>query len=310
MPVYFAYILVVLIWSTTPLGIQWSSDSVSFVAAATLRMSLALVLALLINALLRRALFDRPGVWKVYLVASLGIFPNMPLVYWCAQFVPSGLMAVIFALSPFSTGLWSLLLLRENPFSLRRVLALLVALCGLLLVFRDQLHVNVSAALGMTGLLLSCFLFGFSSVLLKRLDKGSDPFNQTVGSLLFALPGLLLVWWLLDGQWPSAMSDRTLWGIGYLAILGSLGGFTLYYFVLSRTSASTVSLLTLITPVLALMVGAVVAGERLTLPLLAGTALILSALVFYLDFPLVRHLRRWLTLRLTRGEKLETGKNA
>lgn len=88
MPILLAYIGVVLIWSTTPIAIQLSNHSLSFMAACALRMLLALAVALLINAVLRRRLFDRAGVWQVYLAAGIGIFPNMPVVYWSAQWIP------------------------------------------------------------------------------------------------------------------------------------------------------------------------------------------------------------------------------
>ncbi|MDQ2077585.1 DMT family transporter [Marinimicrobium sp. ABcell2] len=292
MHVYLAYTLVILIWSTTPLAIQWSSDSVPFMTAVALRMSLALALALLALAWLRRgSLFARPGAWKVYLVASLGIFPNMPLVYWSAQFIPSGLIAVIFALSPFVTGLLSMAILRENPFDRFRVLALLIALVGLLVIFWGQLRIDARSVYGIVGLLLSCVLFGTSSVTLKRLNQGTDAFSQTAGALLFALPGLLLTWWWTDGQWPTEMSDKTFWAVLYLAVFGSVLGFTLFYFVLNELSPSSVSLITLITPVLALVIGALVAQERLTLSLLLGAGLVIGALLVYLDLkPWLRRL--------------------
>lgn len=294
MSVYLAYGLVVLIWATTPLGIQWSSDSVSFAAAAALRMAFALSLALIINALLRRSLFVQPGVWKVYFVASLGIFPNMPIVYWSAQFIPSGLIAVIFALSPFVTGAMTLLILRQNPFNARRIAALAIALGGLLVIFQDQLQIDLRAGFGMAGILVSCFLFSFSSVWLKKLDTTVDAFNQTAGALLFALPGLLVVWYVLDGAYSLELSAKSLAAISYLAVCGSLLGFTLFYYVLKQMSPSSVSLITLITPVLALLIGTLVAGEQITRQLLMGTGLVLAALMIYLDLGFSSRLSAWL----------------
>ncbi|RYZ97393.1 MAG: hypothetical protein EOO68_15390 [Moraxellaceae bacterium] len=119
MAVLLAYISVVLIWATTPLAIQWSSDGIGFVAAVLLRMSVALAIGLILNAVLRRRLFFRPRVWQIYVAGAIGIFPNMPVVYWSAQYIPSGLIAVIFALSPFITGLMTFILLKENPFTLK-----------------------------------------------------------------------------------------------------------------------------------------------------------------------------------------------
>ncbi|WP_341937678.1 DMT family transporter [Marinimicrobium sp. C2-29] len=293
MQVYLAYGLVVLIWSTTPLAIQWSSDSVSFLTAVAARMSLASALALILVALMRRSLFVQPGVWKVYAAASFGIFPNMLVVYWSAQFIPSGLIAVIFALSPFVTGMMSWLILRENPFNRRRLLALLVALTGLVIIFWDQLQIDARSAFGIGGILLSCGLFSLSSVSLKRLDRGTGPLEQTAGALLFALPGLLLCWWWFDGARPEAVSSKTLAGILYLATFGSLLGFTLFYYVLKKLTPSAVSLITLMTPVLALLIGAFLAQEAVSGSLALGAALVLLALLGYLDLGLERRLLRW-----------------
>lgn len=284
MAVLFAYIFVVLIWATTPLAIQWSNDSVSFAAAVVLRMGLALSLALAVSALWRRSLFAYADAWKVYLAASIGIFPNMPLVYWSAQFIPSGLIAVIFALSPFVTGVMSLFILRENPFNRRRVVALIIALVGLSVIFRQQLHLDAFAAYGILGILGSTLLFSASSVLLKSLNTRVPAFDLATGSLLFAMPGLLLVWWLADGSLPETISCKSAGAIVYLAIMGSLLGFTLFFYVLKKLSPSAVSLITLLTPVLALLIGMWVAAEELTASTVIGVALVLLALLFYIDW--------------------------
>lgn len=303
MAVLLAYILVVLIWATTPLAIKLSSDSISFIAAVVLRMTLALSLALTFTLCLRRQLFPQPGIWKVYFAASIGVFPNMPVVYWSAQYIPSGLIAVIFSMSPFVTGVMSLLILKENPFSRRRILALLVALGGLLIIFQDQLQIDHYAAYGIAGILLSCFLFSLSSVWLKSLNENADAFSQTTGSLLFAWPGLLLSWWWLDGSLPRAMPAQAMGAVAYLAIFGSLLGSTVFFYVLKRLSPSIVSLITLITPVLALLIGAFIAGERLSGQLILGAALVITSLLFYINVPLFSLLKqgRWFERCMQRG---------
>ena len=303
MAVLFAYIFVVLIWATTPLAIQWSSDSVSFVAAVVLRMGLALALALFISTALRRSLFACADAWKVYLAASIGIFPNMPLVYWSAQFIPSGLIAVIFAMSPFVTGVMSLLILRENPFNRRRVFALLIAFGGLVVIFHQQISLDTYAAYGIAGILCSTLLFSVSSVWLKSLNTSVPAFDQATGALLFAMPGLLLSWYLFDGTLPSTISDKSVGAIVYLAVMGSLLGFTLFFYVLKKLSPSAVSLITLLTPVLALFVGVFVAGERLTLSTLIGAGLVMLALLFYIEWSF----GHWFEKSLRRTASAEAG---
>lgn len=317
MAVLFAYISVVLIWATTPLAIQWSSDSLSFIAAAAARMSIALAIALLLHGLLRKSLFTYWQHRRIYFAASIGIFPNMPVVYWGVQFIPSGLVAVIFAMTPFVTGLMTLWLLKQNPFTLKKVLALTLALAGLVVIFYHQFQFNARSVYGIVSVLLSCVLFSFSSVWVKKLTQQEtvslDAFHQASGALLFSLPGLLLSWWLMDGVLPQQVSLKSSASIIYLAIMGSLVGAALFFYILQRLSASAVSLITLMTPVLAIVIGKALADEDLSSHTLIGVAIVLFALLLYLPWPVraaIASLNVWLLRKLTEPPVEEGGTSA
>ncbi len=301
MAVFFAYCCVVLIWATTPLAIQWSSDSISFIAAAALRMSIAVTFALPLFVVFRGSIADFWIHRKIYFAASIGIFPNMPVVYWAAQYIPSGLVAVIFALSPFVTGVMTFLLLKENPFSRKKIIALVLALTGLVIIFFHQLHFDVRSVYGIAGILLSCVLFSFSSVCVKKItaqqQTNPDAFHQTTGALLFSLPGLLLSWWVMDGEVPNSVSMKSIFAILYLAVVGSLIGYALFFYILQRMSASAVSLITLMTPVLAILIGKGIANEELSSLTLLGVGLVLVALMFYSSFSLAG-VRHWCSQKL------------
>jgi|TARA_B110000116_G_scaffold195808_1_gene170587 probable blue pigment (indigoidine) exporter len=282
------YISVVLLWSTTPLAIKWSNESFSFIAAVSLRMFIACALALLLLALLQRPLFSIKGAWKVYAVASLGLFPAMPLVYWAAQYISSGMLALIFSMTPIATGVVSIFILRENPFTVVKSLALLLAITGLVVIFGDQVVLGSNAGLGVVAALGACSIMGGSSVLLKSLAQQSQQIGslqQTTGALLFAVPALFLTWglaWYFGGDpWPQQVSDKSLWAIAYLTLFGSLLGFTFYYYLLRNISPISLSLVTLITPVLALYLGHWLDSELISARLLCGAAMIVVALGIY-----------------------------
>lgn len=317
MAVLFAYLSVVLIWATTPLAIQWSSDSLSFIAAAVARMSIAFAIALLVHGLLRKSLATYWQHRHIYFAASIGIFPNMPVVYWGVQFIPSGLVAVIFALSPFFTGLMTLWLLKQNPFTLRKVVALLMAVAGLVVIFYHQLHFNARSVYGIVSILLSCVLFSFSSVWVKKLTQQQtlslDPFYQASGALLFSLPGLWLSWWLIDGAVPEQVSVKSGAAIIYLSIMGSLVGAALFFYILQRLSATAVSLVTLMTPVLAIIIGKQLADESLSSQTLVGVAIVLFALLLYLPWSIraaMVAVNAWLLRQLANPPLNEGGTSA
>lgn len=317
MAVLFAYFSVVLIWATTPLAIQWSSDSLSFIAAAAARMSIALAIALLVHGILRKSLSTYWQHARIYFAASIGIFPNMPVVYWGVQFIPSGLVAVIFAMTPFVTGLMTLWLLKQNPFTFKKVVALVLALAGLVIIFYHQLQFNTRSVYGIASILLSCVLFSFSSVWVKKLTQQEtvslDAFHQASGALLFSLPGLVLSWWLMDGVLPQQVSVKSGVSIIYLSIMGSLVGAALFFYILQRLSATAVSLVTLMTPVLAIIIGKQLADEALSSQTLIGVAVVLFALLLYLPWSVrvvITAVNAWLLHQLTKPPLEERGTSA
>lgn len=280
-----AYVTVVLIWATTPLAIKWSSVGLGYSGAALSRMILGATVATLLVFLLRKPFPWHARAQRGYALASLGVFGAMSTVYWSSQFVPSGLISVLFGVSPILSGVLAYWILDERALSPLRVIALLCAVAGLSMVFGGEAfslgELNVEAIKGLLGLTLATVLFSLSAVLVKRFDTGIDPLAHTAGTLLYSLPGYLLLWYFLDGQIPGELETRAIGATLYLGIFGSVIGFVAYYYVLQRLPAATVALIPLLTPVLALMLGSVLEGEVLSDMALKGTGLILSSLAVY-----------------------------
>lgn len=293
MRVIIAYWSVVLIWSTTPLGIATSNNSLSFWTAAGLRMLIAFALVSLIIIVRRQPFLPNRQVALAYLVASLGLSPQMSLVYWAAQHVPTGVISLVFAFNPCLTALVSLFVLDNATLSRRQVFALLLAVVGMGVIYIDQLSISSASGLGIAALFFSTAIFAVSSVWLKRLTANLtlDPFCQTGGTLLFAMPIFFLIWLGFDGEVPQSIGADSALAIVYLALFGSVGGFTLYFYILRRMKVITVSLITLITPVFAIAIGTIFLDEALTPQLLVGSGTVLLSLLIFEGMGL-RFLRR------------------
>lgn len=282
MSVPVAYITTIIIWSTTPLAIVWSSESVSPVMAAMLRMAIAALVGLLVLLLCRIPLPLHRTAIRGYLYATIGVYGAMFSTYLAATHLPSGLISLIFGLSPMASGLLSQLWLQEQGFSPLRWVALLLSVAGLAVVMSDSLVIPSDAYPSVLLMLLAVGLFSFSGVLVKGVTRETHPLAQTVGALWCALPLYLISWILIDGQLPVFEgSARSLWAIVYLGLFGSLLGFVAYFFILKHLPASTVSLVTLITPVIAVTLGSLLNDEPLTPRLLQGGALICIGLALY-----------------------------
>ena len=273
-----AYIGVVLIWGTTPLAIKWSGEGVGYLFGVTGRMVIGLALALLLSRLMGLRLHWHRRARQTYLTAGLGIYLAMTSVYWSAQFIPSGWISVMFGLSPIMTGLMARLWLGEQGLTPPRILSLLVALAGLGVMFDVGMQAGAETLLGLVGILFSVVCHSASAVWIKRLDARLHGLNVTAGGLLVAVPLFLLSWFLQGETWPAVIGDRALGSIVYLGVVGSVLGFALYFYVLRHVETTRVALITLITPVIALLAGQWLNGEVIDHQVWAGAVMIMLGL--------------------------------
>ena len=277
---YVIYLGVLLIWATTPLAIKLGASDTSPLEALSLRIVLAFLVGAAIATLMGRFGLNIRERWQHYLAASLGIFPNFVLVYYATQFISSGLVSLLFALSPFVMAPMASRVLGEAPLRSNQLVALLMALAGLTLIFYDQININATAYIGVGLMMGSVSLFAISNIWMKYLGRGVDidPAEQTLGAMAFSLPGILLCWYWIDGMVITVPVGPGLFAIAYLSVFGSLVGFVAYFYLLKRMTISSVSLIPLITPGLALLIGALVANETVSGRTIVGAVSILFAL--------------------------------
>ncbi len=282
MPVSAAYLAVILIWSTTPLGIVWSSESINPTMAVFLRMLIAVTLGLVIIKTRKIILPWHQQAVRLYSYSSLGIFGGMLFSYLSAKYLSSGVLSLVFGLAPIISALLSQKILSEPKLSKLRQFSMLVSLLGLTIVCTESFALKKDSAIGLVFILLAVFFFSLSGVLVKSIRLAIHPMATTVGALMVSLPLFFISWLILDGELSiEHWQARSIWATVYLGIFGSLIGFYSYYYVLQKLTASTVALITLITPVIALSLGAFLNNETVSVNLILGAFFVLLGLAIY-----------------------------
>ena len=173
-----AYLAVVLIWSTTPLGIVWSSESVEPTMAVLLRMIIAWVFGWLMLKILKIKLPTNRQAKKLYVFSSIGIFGGMLCSYLAAQTISSGLMSLTFGLAPILSGVLAQKVLGENRLSFSRKVAMSIAFSGLIIAFYESVSLSEQSWVGIVYIVTAVVLFSLSGVLVKSGKNSDSPISD------------------------------------------------------------------------------------------------------------------------------------
>ena len=282
MQVPVAYLAVLLIWATTPLGIIWSSETINPTMAVLLRMLIAVVLGSAIIFIRNIELPWHKQALRLYSYSALGIFGGMSFSYLAAEYITSGVLSLVFGLAPVFSAILARRILAEPKISIVKKIAMFLSFVGLAFVCADNFSLDGDSIYGLVYILIAVFLFSLSGVLVKSISLAIHPMATTVGALTVALPLFVINWLLLDGSLDiSQWQLRSIWATIYLGVFGSLIGFFAYFFILQRLTASTVALITLVTPIIALTLGAKLNNEIINSKLIFGALLVILGLAIY-----------------------------
>lgn len=272
--------LTCLIWSTVWLFIKIGLRDVPPLSFAALRLLIAFVVLVPIVAALRVPLPQRRADWM--LVATTGVLllgVNYACVYWGAQFIPSGLTAVLQAVAPGFGLLLDHYRTGGERITTPKALGACAGIGGVAAVFADQLHVaGARALLASAAVLAGAACVAVVYVLIKWRGRHLPPAVLTVTQTLCGLVLLLPMAFIREGNpldlpWTSTAVASLL----YLALAGSVAAFWLNYWLLRRMTVTGVLLMSIVQPLIAVLLGALVLGESIPPGTAIGAVAILTS---------------------------------
>lgn len=282
MQIAIAYLSIILIWTTTPLAIKWSGES-DWMFGVAARTALAALLILPVLWWWSKSSFSfQWQALRVYLAASIPILGGMTAMYWASQYLPSGWIAILFALNPVVTGVLAHYCLPNSRMTVKKALGVLISLAGLVVIFAPNLqhqYVQVQV-IAILVALLSVMFHSYGTVLVKRLNHDLSAIHVVVGALWVTVIGQFLIAPTTLFDWPELGARESL-AIAYAASIGSVGGFLLYFYLLKKVDAIKVALIPVITPVFALLLGHWLNHEVLNASVWIGTGLVVFGLMIF-----------------------------
>ncbi|WP_334135533.1 DMT family transporter [Acinetobacter schindleri] len=275
------YALLVLIWAATPLAIVWSVAEVHPMWVLIIRYFGASLIALALLKIMRDPLpFDAVSM-KSYLAGSLNLIGAQLFIYLAANYLTSGLMALIFGLSPLIAGLIGHVILKTHKLVWLQWLGMAVAVSGLTFVFADSAESNVNPW-GVVLMVISMISYISSIFWVKQINAPLKPMSQATGSLIVSALGSLalipFIWQHFPTQIPST---NAIIGFVFTMILSSIVAMLCYFWLIRRLAASTVSLSNVMTPVIALVLGATLNNEYISSNAFIGIVIVMFGIVMY-----------------------------
>jgi drug/metabolite transporter (DMT)-like permease len=270
--------MLVVIWSSTWVVIEIGLEDVPPLLSAGARFGLAGAGLLIVARALGRSL--RTDALLAGILALLPFAAAYGLIYWGEQYVPSGLAAVLFGVMPLYSSVLAALTLAAEPLRPRLVAGIVVAIAGLSLAFGATLDLGegryaLAAAIACAAAPLAS---ACGNVAIKRRGAALDAVVLNGWAMLTG-GLLLLVVSALAETWQVRLGAQAIASVAYLAAIGSAVTFVTLTVLLRELPAVTVSYITLLLPFGALAFGALLYGERVTLPAVAGAALVASGLL-------------------------------
>jgi drug/metabolite transporter (DMT)-like permease len=275
-----AYLSLCFLWSTTWIGIKVGLHGAPPLIGAGLRFLLA---ASCLGAVwvARGGSLRVPGEQRRFVALTALCTFGVPyaLVYLGETEVTSGLAAVLFSTMPLYAALLARRFLPGEPLTRLRLAGILLGIAGLVVVFHGGLAIRAGtlAVLAMVGVLAAPAFSAVGQVLARR-NVGSLPIPLLLAWAMAGGGVLLLASGLVFEPRRLALDGRTLGSIAYLAVAGSVAGFSLLYWLVARITVVSLSLLNLVLPILALVEGWAVYGESLNLSLALGSVVVASGI--------------------------------
>jgi drug/metabolite transporter (DMT)-like permease len=284
--VLLAFGLVYVFWGSTYLGIGVAVKYVPPYVMTGTRFVIAGVVMLAYCALSgRRIKVTATQLFKLGVIGCLLLTLANTLLAWAEETLPTGLSALIVAITP----LWFLVVdsfvLRGDRVSRRGYLGLLLGIIGIAVLLwpklrsvnaleRHQLHAALILIFGSL-----CWSFG--SALAKRWQTGIDPFSASGWEMAIAGTANLIIAGVLD-EYPHAhWTPQAIAAVCYLIIFGSWVGFSAFIWLLQHVSMSKVATYAYVNPIVAVFLGWIFLHERIDIFIAVGSAIIVFSVALF-----------------------------
>ena len=268
-----------LIWGSTWLFIKIGLRNLPPLSFAALRFGFSALILWAIVWMRKSEIPKSLTDWKmIFLSGITGFSINYSLIFWGEKYISSGLASVLQALIPAFGLVMAHYYLPAEKITWLKALGVAIGVGGVALIFSAQFKFEGAMALaGSAAVVTSAFFVSFSNVIVKSGGGKIDPVVISAAQMTVGIIPLFIVGFLWEGNplhfhWTKMAALS----LTYLVLIGSVAAFSLYYWLIRHWDVTKAMLISLVTPIIALLLGMITLGEKLNWRIVTGTLLILA----------------------------------
>jgi drug/metabolite transporter (DMT)-like permease len=275
------WLILCLIWGTTWIFIKIGLRELPPITFAAARFILAIAILLPVIKFQKLPIPRTLPEWRIVAITGILQFSiNYSTVFWSEQYISSGLAAVLQAMITVFGLVLAWIFLPAEKITGLKIFAVLLGIVGVAVIFFEQLRIeSFMAFLGSVAIVVGAYAAAQGSILVKAKAGGIHPASLTCFQMLCGLPAIIAYALIQEGNplrfnWSWTAAGCVL----YLTILGTIAAFWLYYWLLSRIESTKAMMISLVTPLIAVIIGSIFLDERLPGTTLFGGLMIVSSI--------------------------------
>ncbi|MBI4810275.1 MAG: DMT family transporter [Ignavibacteriales bacterium] len=274
------FIIISVIWGSTWLAIKIGLDSISPFYGIAIRFSIASIILFVILRIKHEQFpLDRDSIIMYLNLAVLSFSFPFALVYWGEQYIASGLASVLFGVYPFVVAIGSHLFLSTERLNRYKSSGIVLGFVGIVIIFWSDIHIGQSVTWGMAAILGSTVMQGTSLVILKRANHQISPTSLSLGGMVLSIIIMYPMAYIFEDYSTLIFDAKGIYSILYLGTFGTVVTFVVYYWLMKRVEVVYLSLVSFVTPVLAVILGTFWLKETFSPRIFIGASFVLMGIL-------------------------------
>ncbi|MBS1745544.1 MAG: EamA family transporter [Bacteroidetes bacterium] len=287
-----AFAIIYIVWGSTYFFIQAAEVSFPPFMLGALRFTIAGIIMLVWCALRKEKLFHPPILKTAFIAGNILLFAGTGSVIWAEQLLPSSFVAVVVSVTPVWIVLFDRRNLKRNLSNYKIIIGVIMGVIGVALLLGEKVLENLKAPhngqliISLLVIVAGNICWAYGSLYSKYYTTGNASVNAAWQMAAAGLTFIIIAF--LNGEvshfnWGNVQTKA--WSsLIYLVVMGSLLGYSAYIWLLDVRPATQVSTNSYVNPVVAVLLGALFAHEKITsIQIYALAIILLSVFIINID---------------------------